>query len=345
MKKNIKFMLFSILAIFFISTPHVLAADKVLDRTLIKIDGQFVHKIYDNIETGETDIVSDPSSVTGKIFLLINDEQKIGFCIEFGVDFTINGEADIYKIKDYFAKGIGEEAAEELSKKLIEYTRFGYGSEGKKTEKYYLATQQLIWEAISDTGFYASDYYYNLSGGKVDKLRIKNYRWAIDNGKTVIDLKEEINAIKTSINNYYKSPSFCSSQEKIEIEVGETAEYTDNNGVLSKFEIKCDSGIECQVDGNKLKVTAINEAGTNRITFTKKDTNKTENYIYKHGNGQAVIAESGILEPVSCEFGIDSFKNEKTADIKIIYVITIGLFGGIMAYIIYYTKKSLDGLN
>ena len=34
-----------------------------------------------------------------------------------------------------------------------------------------------------------------------------------------------------------------------------------------------------------------------------------------------------------------------TADTKIIYVITIGVFCGVMAYIAYYTKKSLDGLK
>lgn len=344
MKKNIKLMLFSILAIFFISAPNVLAANKVLDRRLIKVDGQFVYKVYDNTVTGKKDIVASSADVAGKILLLINDKEKIGFCVDFGVDIDV-GDAKIYKIKDYFVQGIGEAAATELSKKLIEYIRFGYGTNGRTSEKYYLATQQLIWEAISDSGFYASDYYYNASGKKLEKLRIKNYRWAIDNGETVLDLSNEINAIKSSINNYYKTPSFCSSQEKIEIEVGETAEYTDKNNILSKFDINCESGIECQVDGNKLKVTAINEAGSNKITFTKKDDNGTESYIYKHGEGQSAIAESGTLEPVSCEFGIDSFKNEKTADVQILYVITIGLFCGIMAYIAYYTKKSLEGLN
>ena len=42
---------------------------------------------------------------------------------------------------------------------------------------------------------------------------------------------------------------------------------------------------------------------------------------------------------------VDSFKNEKTADTQIIYILTIGLFCGVMAYIAYYTKKSLDKIN
>ena len=65
----------------------------------------------------------------------------------------------------------------------------------------------------------------------------------------------------------------------------------------------------------------INEAQSNNIKFTKTDTNQLDNYIYRHDNGQGVLLDSGTLEPVSCQFGIDSFKNEKTADFKIIYIL------------------------
>ena len=337
MKKNIKLLLLSTILTTIIYLPNVFAAAKILDRELITIDGKQVTKLYTNEVTNE----KKNTGTAGFIKLTVDGVTKTGFCVDFGVAID-PGTATVSEIEEYFAKGISEEKAKELVKKLTEYLKFGYGNDGKTSKKYYLATQKLIWEAISDTGYYATSYYDSVNGSSLGKLKLKNFQWTTD-GKTAIDLSNEINAIETAIENYYKKPSFCSSQEKIEIEVGETAEYIDSNGVLSMYEVNCDNGIECQVEDNKLKVKAINEAGSNNIRFSKIDTTQTNSYVYK--GGQGVIVKSGNLEPVSCEFGIDSFKNEKTADMKIIYVITIGLFGGIMAYIAYYTKKSLDGLN
>lgn len=338
MKKNIKFLLLSIILTTTIHLPNVYATATILKRDMIEIDGKQVTKLYTNEVTNE-----DKSTGTaGYIKLKVDGETKTGFCVDFGVAIKENETATVSSIEEYFNKGISEAKTKELIKKLTEYLKFGYGNDGKTSKKYYLATQKLIWEAISDTGYYNTSYYDSVNGSNLGKLKLKNFQWTID-GKTAIDLSNEITTIETAIENYYKKPSFCSSQEKLEIEVGETAEYTDSNGVLSMYEVNCDNGIECQVEGNKLKVKAVNEAGSNNIRFSKMDTTQTDSYVYK--GGQGVIIESGSLEPVSCEFGIDTFKNEKTADMKIIYIITIGLFGAIMTYITYYTKKSLDGLN
>lgn len=341
MKKNIMHMLFLMLTIFFVYTPNVFAESKIKEREIITIDGKSVKKYYDNTETGTTNKVGGEAGI---ITLVIDGKEYPGYCIDFGmyIDF---GNAETQKLHEYFEQALTESATKELIRKLTLYTKFGYGSEGRTTDKYYLATQQLIWEAISDTGFYASDFYVGQNGAPSQKLRIENLRWTNDGGTTTIDVSPEINAIKSSIDEYYTTPSFCSSQDKLEIEVGETAEYTDNNNVLSQFEVTCDSGLTCEKNGNKLKVTAINEAGSNKITFSKTPSTGTESYVYRLSGKQGVIAHSGTLEPVSCQFGIDSFKNEKTADMQIIYIVTIGLFCGVMAYITYYTKKSLDGLK
>lgn len=341
MKKNIKTILTLILISIVFYIPNVLADAKITNRLLVEVNGKSVNKFYDNTVTGNKGLKDN----VGKIYLTVDGKEYIGFCIDFGMILK-TGTAEVKNAEEYFANGIGASEAKKLMKKLIEYLRFGYGTEGKNTNKYYLATQQLIWEAINETGFYTTDYYIQQWGDPdAYKTKFVNFRWSNDGDQSAIDVSAEINAIKSSINEYYKKPSLCSSKEKIEIEVGETAEYTDNNNVLSNYEVICDSGIECTKEGNKLKVTAINEAGSNTIKFKKTDKAGTTSYIYRHGNGQGAMVESGTLEPVSCEFGIDSFKNEKTADVQIVYVITIGLFCGIMAYIAYYTKKSLEGLD
>jgi hypothetical protein len=341
MKKRFKYIITIVLSFLFVCIPNAYADSQIKDRTHIKLDGKQVTKCFKNSVTGNS---SCGDVRAGKITLVIDGKETAGFCIDFGMYVTTGTTETPESLKAYFQNVLTETEAEELVKKLTHYTTFGYGMEGRNTDKYYLATQQLIWQAISDTGFYASDFYYNQANGAVNKMRITDFSWTNDGGTTMLDLSNEINSIQNSINQYYKTPSFCSSQNKIEIEVGESAEFVDNNNVLSSYIIKCDDGITCETEGNKLKVTAIDEASSQRITFSKAPSG-TKNYVYRMSGYQGIITNQGTLEPLSCEFGIDSFKNVQTSDTKILYIITIGLFCGIMAYIAYYTKKSLEELK
>lgn len=340
MKRIIKYIVISITTLFILA-PNISASSEIKSREIIKIDGKEVRKFYNNTETGVTDYLGGNAAI---VTIIIDGKEHAGFCIDFGISVSTGVTENPETLKEYFQNVLSETETNELIRKLTLYMKFGYGADGKKTDKYYLATQQLIWQAISNTGFYASDFYHNLANGSVRRMRIENFRWTNDEGKTTIDISEEINSIQNDINQYYKTPSFCSSQNKIEIEVGETAEFVDNNNVLQSYEIKCDNGITCETDGNKLKVTAIDEASSQKITFSKTSTG-SENLVYKVTGKQGLITNQGALEQVSCEFGVDSFKNVQTADTKIIYVITIGIFCGVMAYIAYYTKKSLNDLK
>ena len=189
MKKKIKFITVLILGIFFTCINTVKAETVIKDRRLITIDNKIVYKIYDNTETGEKDISDD----IGKIILTIDGKEVIGYCVDLGMIIG-TGTAEFQTIEDYYVNVLGETKGKQLAKKLIEYVQFGYGSEGRTTDKYYLATQQLIWQAISDTGFYATDFYVTQRGGSAKKLRVENFRWSNDGGTTTIDVSAEINA-------------------------------------------------------------------------------------------------------------------------------------------------------
>lgn len=337
--KKFKYIYIIIVSLLIVYTPNVFAITEIKSRDFIQIDGKQVKKYYDNTITGTTNRVGGDA---GKIVLIIDGKEYVGFCIDFGMKVAIGQTETPQLLKEYFQNVLSEAETNELIRKLTLFVQYGYGYEGRTTDKYYLATQQLIWEAISNTGFYASDFYHNQSS--IDKLKINNFRWTNDSGKTTIDISEELKAIENSINEYYKTPSFCSAHNKIELEVGESAEFTDNNNVLTSYVVKCDDGIKCEKDNNKLKVTAIDEVSSQKITFTKS-SDGVENYVYRLADKQGIITKQGKLETVSCEFGIDSFKNVQTSDSRIIYIITLGLFCGVMSYITYYTKKSLDGLK
>lgn len=352
MKKSIKNIMISIFIFLFICIPKISAETQIKNRDMIEVDGIQVYKYYDNLATEARDYVGGR---VGIIRLDINGNEHIGYCVEFGIVIQSGTVSQPESLYEYFRNVLSEEETNELIKKITLYAHFGYGSEGKNTDKYYLATQQLIWEAISDTGFYASDYYYNkansIAPGSLARIKLDNFRWATAEYegnkkvvKEVIDVTPEINDIKNAIKQYYRTPSFCSSQSKLELEIGSTATYTDNNRVLSSYEVTCEDGLTCKTNGNDLIITPTAVSNNKKITFNKPSTG-TESYLYRVSSGQGVVANNGMLESISCEFGIDTFKNEKTGGMQIAYVIVLGIFCGTIAYITYYTKKSFDELK
>ena len=122
----------------------------------------------------------------------------------------------------------------------------------------------------------------------------------------------------------------------------ESATFEDKNNVLANYTVNCSEGIKCETNGNKLKVTALSENKAQTITFTKKGDNKGKSIIYGAEKQQTVATSVGKIAPVSCEFGVDTYKQVQTSDAKIVMVIMIAFMGGALAYVAYYTKKSLN---
>jgi len=273
-----------------------------------------------------------------KIVIKEGSDKYIGYCIDIGLNLP--GHDNDYistlnkSLEEYLNENLKDnEKATETSKKINEYIYFGYDvkdTTSREKGEYYAATQQLIWETLSKVGYrsdiYSSSIPFRLSG----------------NGSE-IDLTEEKNNILNSINNYYKTPSFCSSQTKLEIAVGESATYTDKNKVLNNYEVNCSEGLKCEKNGNDLKVTVLKESGEQTIKFTKEGSGK-ETVVYKEGNNQAVVINQGKIDPVSCQFGIDTYKNVQTGGNMVIGAIFLSSISFVIAYLIY-VKKTTFNLN
>lgn len=330
MKLQIRQIILTAILTFIAFIPNVFAKITIKAERVIKINDQTVYKLYDNLASGEKNI----GSARGNILELeIDGQTYVAYCIDFGINNVTGTDAQTYELYEYFSSAIGDIEAKELIKKITMYARFGYGFNGKNSQNHYLATQQLIWEAVNATGFYQSEVYEERSG---KKYNIANFGWSIDKTNK-IDLSQEINAIKTDVRNYYITPSFCNENNKLEIEVAKTVTYTDKNGVLSSYKTICDNDLECSQEGNNLVVTAKNNAGKKKIEFIK-EISGTENVLYRVGNRQSIISSTGLVETVTCDFGINSFQNVQTSDSKIIYISIVGLFCGCIAYFIYKTK-------
>ena len=57
---------------------------------------------------------------------------------------------------------------------------------------------------------------------------------------------------------------------------------------------------------------------------------------------QGVVINQGKVEPVSCQFGIDTYKNVQTSGAKAVAIVSLGMLSIIIAYIIITNNKYLN---
>ena len=307
----------------------IIASILVMTILITNVHATTLTAIKDDAWTiGEVMKVEDGEETTTHIRKLLIDDTRPAYCVDYGAHIktgtvTVN-EVDLIT---YFSRGISAQAAQELSKKLNEYLYFGYGSEGRTSEKYFLATQKLVWETVNSTGFYRSTDYTS----RVGETNFPTVGYKIKNGSD-ISISEEIDAINESISEYYIKPSMCSLQSKLELGVEETKTFTDSNGVLSKYTVECDEGLVCTVSENTLTITAT-AAGKNKMVRFNKNGDGTPLVLYENPTpdsdapdkeNQKVIV-GGEVGPVSCSFGIDTYQNVQTGSIIKSIVIILGL--------------------
>lgn len=320
MNKKIIRLITILVAFFFMASTTHAEVERVFLRVM---DDSMGHTVYRNFDGNKKRQLSIEIGTS-------NSTAVTGYCLDVGASLTDKAAIEPIdgNLESYLTKMLNnKEKAVKVTKKINEYIQFGYKYNGQNSDKYLIATQKLIWDELYKAGYrqehYANNVYFTAGG--------QDY-----------DITTEENNIKNNINNYYKTPSMCSSSNKLEIATGETVTYEDKNNVLSNYKVNCDNSLKCQIEGNKLKVTASAEGTEYKITFNKEGMNGSSNVIYQRSDEQTVVVNANPIEGISCQFGIDTYKNVQTSDMKIIYIGAIGLFSGVMAYIAYYTKKTLN---
>ena len=318
-----KKILLSILALFLFSS-NVYATS----LTAVKDDAWTI---------GEVMKVEDGEETTTHLRRLYLDTDTPAFCVDYGAHIQ-TGTVTVNQVDliSYFSRGISESSAQALKKRLSEYLYFGYGYEGRTSEKYYFATQKLIWDAINDSGFYRSSDYTS----RVGETNFSTIGFKIKDGET-INISAELGTITDSISAYYKTPSVCSSQKKYELAVGESMSFTDNNNVIANYNVECDAGLTCEVNGGTLTVTATEAGKGKTIRFSKAGAG-VEPVLYENPTpdpekpdkeNQNVIS-GGNVGPVSCSFSIDTYQNVQTGSILKAVIITLGFVLAVVVSII-----------
>lgn len=167
-------------------------------------------------------------------------DGKTVYCIEPGTDITTllyNGEEGL----------VNSPYDDAINKKIQLIGYYGYNYPGHQTLNYRMATQALIWEAVSGQ---TVEFWTEISGGG-----------------NIIRVTKERNAILELVNHHYDTPSFMDSLK--DIYLGKTTIFHDDNNLLKEFEVLSMDGVTANIDGNDLKITP-NRSGKVEIKLIKK---------------------------------------------------------------------------
>lgn len=183
----------------------------------------------------------------------------IAYCIDPGVPLKI-GEYE--KKYNFSFKNIDKKKKEKLE--LIAY--YGYEYPGHSTEKYYYATQALIWETMGSTN--------------VSFTTLKN------RGGAEINIDKEKNEIKELVNKFSLLPSFANA--KITAFLGETIILEDSNNNYFNFEYISNNKNTFNFNNGKLNIE-LKELGEGQIKFSNSLSNDKNSTIYYSEGYQSLV--------------------------------------------------------
>lgn len=232
MKKLILFVV-----CFFICSLNVFAIEK---DSVVEV--KYENKIFSNRQIGEQFY----SGQQGIVYI----NGIVGYCLDATI--TLN-EKNYSSTRDFSVANITSEQLHYLEV----VSNFGYGYNGRDDNKYYLATQEIIWEY--------------LTGGSV--------YWTDGNSGKVINIDSYKNEIFIDINNYLSIPDIPSYVETYQYE---NVILEDKNNTLKNYESASLSGT---IEEGRLLLNA-DFGGKTNILLMKKPLNNKVSYVYVCENSQ-----------------------------------------------------------
>lgn len=149
--------------------------------------------------------------------------------------------------------------------KLVAY--YGYNYPNHNTTRYYLATQNIIWQRLSG----------------VSVKYIVNF-----DENNFIDISKEQDVIYTLIAKHNVKPSFYG--DTINVTIGMEYALEDTNGVLEGYASSDDN---VRISGNRLVIEkgfTGNSITLNRVNYTDKQF-----FLYSSGDNQKMMSSGGIV--------------------------------------------------
>ena len=262
MKKLLKLLI--IISIFFINISNLEAEEATHEFRKRRFEN--VYAVYDG-----------PDRIRlfyGQVYI-VDDLQA--FCIEPGLPIDVN---KYFSTNDYQITGLSKETFEKI--KLISYYGFKYQNYNHATDKFYIATQELIWETASGREVY----------------------WVSEENKDGprINLDSELTTINNLVNTHYTVPSFANKEYTIIL--GESLKLTDTSNVLPRFKITNTSLENVKQDDNTLLITPKDVSESGDINLETNLYTDLEPIIYYNGNNQKLLSIKGKVPPAKAKITI-----------------------------------------
>lgn len=179
-------------------------------------------------------------------------DGRVVYCIEPGINIMTRE----YESLDLSRSNFSQDVLDAIS--LIGY--YGYDYPGHSTDRYFMATQELIWEVIGNNEVH--------------------FTTGINNTGDYIDIDYEKNEIMSLVNSHYMKPSFDSGS--FDVVVGDDLVLIDDNHILSSYEVLSDNAY---IDGDKLIIKNV-LLGSNEIKLKRKKFDNLDSVYYMAYNSQ-----------------------------------------------------------
>lgn len=206
-----------------------------------------------------------------------SSDGQFVYCIQPGVTLVEGHLMPGYDSNQDAWSGMTQEEWTRI--KRIAY--YGYGYEGRTDDKWYAITQYLIW--------------------KTHTLGWDSYFTDSFKGNIIYPFENEINELLADVNSHRILPSFNGAT--YDMNVGETLELTDNNNVLSKYDIVSNGGANITKNGNKLYIKS-NDKKNITISLSKRMENFANVPIVYVDNVSQNVMTKGSLDPVNSTINI-----------------------------------------
>ena len=220
------------------------------------VEYQYIDNVYSNRQL-EGDLYTGPQGI-----IYVND--KIAYCLNPELNLT---SKTYTQSEDFSTLNINQNTLNHLE--LVSY--FGYGYNERTSPYYYLATQEIIWEYISNSEVF----------------------WTNGEDGEIINIDDYKNDIINSVNNYLLKPRIPTYAETYQ---GEDIILKDKYNVLKYYESSLWLG---EIIDNTLKLSAEYK-GTIDIILSRKPLNYETSYIYLSEGSQALatFGYSGKLNDI-----------------------------------------------
>ena len=282
LKKGSKFFLTALVILnSMMNTIPVHAEEPTTDENLDSVvELGNIKDVFPDLVPQDNGVATLDMTDIGGRYAMIHINNQFGFDY---ISYLTVGDKTVFCIEpmQLFTEGLDyhedtakwDELSEQTRQTIWEISYYGYSYPGHQTDKYYTATQCMIWQAVTGTWYQP----YEMDG------------------TTIYDVSNEVATINSLRSQPQGRPSF--NNQTIKMGLNSPVTLTDTKGTLGNYSITNANGINASVDGNNLTVAITSENYDKSITFSRNFSARDVNVIYGSAGYQRVIWLASRRDP------------------------------------------------